>query len=239
MQSMDELDSIRLVQRAEYAGVQGIRKMEHCARFTAVKDRVTTKTRKHLVQELDTSGASITCRRGCSHCCHHYITASIAEGLVIVDFLYRNEKTLEQFLKTYYKWREKAGGTCVGLDQLRALARLSGTPVESYRTSVSSTHREYAKMAVPCPFLTNSNDCAIYAVRPLCCSIHASTDTPERCSPDSPQTPRSCDVLPSDNDMARLVSFWPSDFSTISLTMPTLVYNLLTKGTEFLRELTE
>ncbi len=213
--------------------------MEHCARFTAAKDKVTAKTRKHLVRELDVSGDSITCRRGCSHCCHHYITASIAEGLVIVDFLYEDEHTLTQFLKAYSTWQEKAGVTCAGLDQLRTLARLSGTPVESYRTSVISTHHEYAKMTIPCPFLTGNNDCAIYAVRPLCCSIHASIDPPERCSPDSPQTPRSCDVLPSYNDMALLASFWRSDFSAISLTMPTLVYNLLTRGTEFLIELTQ
>jgi len=233
---MGEPESIRAVRQAEYSGRQGTAKTEHCARFTAAKDEAIRKTKQRLTLELRAAGEAVSCRRGCNHCCLHYITASVAEGLVIVDFLYRNEAELRRFVENYPRWQARAGTVCTGFDRLRSLAQATGTPVEAYRASVGIAQDEYAAMAVGCPFLTGPGDCAIYAVRPLACAIHCSVDPPEKCAPDSLQAPKCYNVVPDEMDIAALSGFWKPGWSAMSMTMPAMVYGLLTRGNAFIDE---
>jgi len=231
------IDRIRRVRNAEYSGRQGAAKSEHCARYNTAKAESVRRARRRLDRELDAVGEAITCRKGCMHCCQHYITASIAEGLVITDYLYQNSKALDCFRESYSGWQEKAEEICGNFDRLRSLARLTGTTVEAYRASVAAAHQDYAALAIDCPFLTTDNDCAIYPVRPLSCAIHCSVDPPKRCSPASAQAPRCYDIVPDEKGMAALAAFWQPEWIATSLTMPLLVYGLLTRGQAFVDEI--
>jgi Fe-S-cluster containining protein len=95
----------------------------------------------------------VTCRRGCTNCCHQKVISTPSEGLSI--YLYIRDEG---------RWSEALE------------ARLAEEDAHATRTS----HSDWFKEKRPCPFLKNDS-CSIYPVRPVGCITTFSTGDPNYC----------------------------------------------------------
>lgn len=109
--------------------------------------------------------ARISCKEGCAHCCQLPATATIPEMVLVVEHLIARtdwpqrrpqlERELTQQLKAF-----------VGVD-----------------VRVSSERDAFFQRRLPCVFLTKSQRCEIYAVRPTVCRYHMVVSPAENCAP--------------------------------------------------------
>jgi Fe-S-cluster containining protein len=107
-----------------------------------------------IIDKLETSGQSplVSCRSGCSYCCHSLIKVIPAEALLIDSFLRRNLLNNDiQILKTSI---------------LKYQLLVKGKTLKE-RVSI--------KDKTPCIFL-KEDDCSIYPVRPFICRAWNSLD---------------------------------------------------------------
>ena len=95
----------------------------------------------------------IPCSKGCCACCKRYILVTLAEAVVLVEFLKENDK-----------W-EKVKEIAEGQRQIQAEPLV------------------WFKLGIPCPILSSDGLCNAYLVRPVVCSTHFVTSAPEACSP--------------------------------------------------------
>jgi Fe-S-cluster containining protein len=119
-------------------------------------DTIVTLYRHFLTQLVPFDERSIQCSPGCGYCCHLKVSASVAEVLVIVDFLKNNQ-----------------------------MVDLGMEPISSiHATSTPRSGQDdgwWVENAVPCIFLdTEKFICNIYEVRPFSCRAYHSLDL-EQC----------------------------------------------------------
>ena len=106
--------------------------------------------------EVRNSTKRVTCTTGCASCCHHPVTISILEGILI----YR-------WLKDHNKWTTKLK------EKLKDVAdRQYGTSYEVWLLAL-----------IPCPLLTEDKKCSAYEARPLICRAYYATSDPHYCHP--------------------------------------------------------
>ncbi len=102
----------------------------------------------------------VSCKPGCSSCCHRLMEITVGEAAVIVSFL-RN-----------------AG------DWKRVRAAASSLAGRARECSADA----WFKMKTRCPILTDDGMCGAYQVRPPACAVHFVTSDPSSCDPWSSQT---------------------------------------------------
>lgn len=113
---------------------------------------VAEKSRKFHVYNLNT----IKCQKGCNHCCSRMAYITIAEALVIHNYLVRHKK-----------WSEVK----------KRCFEMSGL-------SANTDPRTWFMMNIKCPVLNPSTGlCESYDVRPPFCSTHFVRSNPESCDP--------------------------------------------------------
>lgn len=96
-----------------------------------------------------------TCKKGCSGCCRRMIQVTVAEAIII-----------QEHLEVNGRWTEVAKKCHVDLKVVR-----ESNPVSWFR------------MNIPCPVLTDKDECGAYAVRPAVCSVHFARSNPDLCHP--------------------------------------------------------
>lgn len=95
-----------------------------------------------------------TCKKGCSGCCRRMIYITVAEAIVI-----------QQYLEKAGRW-DSVSKKCLGLlSQVRDASPLS-----------------WFRMNVECPVLSEDS-CLAYPVRPATCSVHFARSNPALCHP--------------------------------------------------------
>ena len=99
-------------------------------------------------------GSDIRCGSGCNGCCYRMIYVTIAEAVLVYDYL--------QKLGVWPETRRKA----MQLIQFSSLAP-----------------EAYFKMNLSCPVLKSDGTCSAYEVRPTPCSTHFAISDPGLCSP--------------------------------------------------------
>jgi len=97
----------------------------------------------------------ITCKPKCSACCKRYVPITLAEALVLIDFLKKHER-----------WDRVAASAEAQRD-----ASMTVRPVAWF------------KMGLACPILNQDGMCDAYPVRPVACSAHFAVSPPEACGP--------------------------------------------------------
>lgn len=95
----------------------------------------------------------LTCRRGCTHCCHYPLTISLSEGLL----LYRALKERDQWHAQLKRDLERHSGLTFG------------TAPEAWLLA-----------EIPCPLLVEQR-CSAYEQRPFRCRTTVSTRDPDLC----------------------------------------------------------
>jgi len=227
---VDQLPStVSTTEATENKGPYGRWRAEFCRKYSALLDSTRENTYRSLRASVSAEGRQISCRKGCTFCCYHYVSVSLAQGMVIVAHLYRRKDRLKQFVDRYEEWREKAEPIAEAIDGIRNQALSSSTPIARVIEDTRPLSTRYFQANIRCPFLVDDL-CSIYPVRPLACSGHHSVSPPEWCAPDSHQKPEIRRMTPDDRDLMRMIRVADPWLTLFELTLPTMVYRLLTEG---------
>ena len=95
-----------------------------------------------------------SCRKGCSHCCHIQVGTTEREVDLILDYMYKNERSFTE-------------------DELATLH-------EQAKYDVNDPHNYMIDKNRKCVFLKNS-ECSIYPVRPATCRNYFVMSDPKEC----------------------------------------------------------
>jgi len=220
---------IRRTEDKEKKGSRGAWRTEFCRKYFSLLTKCEEKSLQTLVESLTAKGETITCRKGCTYCCYHYVTVSLAQGIVIVDYLYKRKDLLKRFLDNYEQWHEKAKSIADRLDHIRTQSLSSPVPVGQVIAETRPLSSRYFGASIACPFLAD-DQCTIYPVRPPSCSSHHAVSPPEWCAPSSEEQPEIRRSMPDDADVIKLVQLADTRLSLFELSLPTMVYRLLTEG---------
>jgi Fe-S-cluster containining protein len=225
-----KMDYFKLNREIAYLGLVGHLREEFCVGFIKKKQEFFEKLHSQQGETAAARNETITCSRGCTHCCHLFVGASIQEAEAIVYYLYKNEDKLEWFLYTYPGWRER-------VKESGDLFRKQ--PQENKRPDVNSNNpnrnkkvgdlASYARLHIPCPFLQDNN-CSIYEVRPFVCAGLTVTSPPEWCAPKHPRhSERKIYKIP-DAMLADRTFYWKNLDRPVWSFMPIMVYDILEYG---------
>jgi Fe-S-cluster containining protein len=222
---------IKKIEAKEKNGSHGAWRTEFCKKYLELIIRIRNNTHHSLNEKLAAGSESITCRKGCTHCCMHYVTVSLAHGVLIVDYLYKRKESLKQFIGNYEKWRRKGYSVSNSIDHARIRAISSSMPIDRVIADTRPLSRSYLDMSIPCPFLED-NRCVIYEARPLSCSGHYSTSPPEWCAPSVRKKPVVYHQIPDDEDLKEILRLADPRLILYELTLPTMIHKLLNQGLE-------
>ena len=220
---------IRRTEDREKKGSHGAWRREFCSKQSELLNRTRGNSFRSLTETLSAQGESISCRQGCTYCCYHYVAVSLAQGIVIVDYLYRNKALLKQFLDNYETWCKDGEAISDSIDRIRIQALQSSVPTDQIMADTRSLSKQYLDSHIACPFLADDK-CSIYEVRPMSCSSHHSVSPPECCAPESQKKPVIRHSMPDDEDLIEMIRLADPRMTLYELTLPTMVYRLLTKG---------
>lgn len=225
----DRSQQIKKIEKKENVGSHGAWRREFCKKYLKTLIRLRKNTYHSFVETLTSKGETITCRKGCTYCCFEHVTVPVAHGIVIVDYLYNRKDLLKQFIRNYEKWHHKGHNISDSIDQTRIQASSSSMPIDRALATIGPLSARYVDMNIQCPFLVD-NRCFIYDVRPLPCSCHYSVSPPDWCAPATPQEPVLHQLIPNEEDLSKIVLLADPQFILYELTLPTMIYKLLTEG---------
>lgn len=124
---------------------------------------IFAKVDRTFEKGLNDAAMVASCARGCSHCCHLPVASTSLEAIAAVSAFVRDRGAAELLAR----W-----------------SRMDRAPNDS---------AAYFDAQIPCVFLDDSGDCAVYEVRPAPCRVHVSLDEPDLCAPPSGKTVRRPD----------------------------------------------
>ena len=220
---------IEKIEAKENIGSYGVWRKEFCRKYLELLIRIRNNTYNSLVETLTPKGETITCRKGCTYCCFHYVAVSLAHGIVIVDYLYKRKELLEQFVNDCERWHHKGYPISDSIDRTRIQAFSSSMPIDRVIAVTRPLSVRYLDMNIQCPFLVD-NRCSIYDVRPLPCSGHYSVSPPDWCASVTQQEPVIHQLIPNDEDLSEMILLADPRLTLYELTLPTMIYKLLTEG---------
>jgi len=178
-----DIDPVTRNRDAAYIGELGRRRRQFCLDYTAWKKTALAGAEKLLRDDAAAQKLTISCRKGCAHCCILYVIASLQEAEAITWYLYQHEAVLQHFLSAYRDWRRSLGSFADKLPRLdEEIARNMAGKLSKEEQERFDIHiNEYAGRKVPCPFLVD-NACSIHEVRPFACAAVVAVTPPELCS---------------------------------------------------------
>ncbi|MEM8784885.1 MAG: hypothetical protein AAGF19_03435 [Pseudomonadota bacterium] len=222
-------------EKKEKKGAYGEWRKAYCAEYRRLMARTREAAHERFTQDLKSRGGTIRCEAGCTFCCHQYLTVSLAQGLVIVDHLYSNKILLRNFLRRYALWQDKASDKAGELDRIRTHSVAHHVPAEQVITETRALTSQYFLAGIACPFLVD-NKCSIYEVRPPSCASLVSLSEPTHCAPDALHTPELRKIALSDGELVQLIGLGDPRLMMYELSLPVMVYRLLTEGGEALMQ---
>lgn len=214
---------IKNIEKKEKKGSHRAWRKEFCQQYLNLVFQTRKNARKSLEDEI------ITCEEGCTRCCFHYVTVSLAHGIAIADYLYNKKDLLSKFVENYQKWHHVAHSISDEIDLKRIESIISSRPIEEVMAQTRPLSGRYFEMNIRCPFLIEDK-CSIYEVRPLTCSGHYSSSSPDWCAPGSPSVPVLHNVIPGDQDLIAMMQLADPRLLVYELTLPKMVNKLLTEG---------
>ena len=119
-------------------------------------------------------GKSISCRAGCTACCHYLVGVSESEADYLAELVAQVPEERRTRIRERFQLVIEELEQCGLLDQMGNLAELSDEALDEL------SHKYLARW-IPCPFLQDDR-CSIYEHRPLTCREHLVTSPAENCS---------------------------------------------------------
>jgi len=220
---------IKKIEAKENIGAYGTWRRELCRKYRELLIQTRNNSYNTLVKTLASKGERITCLKGCTYCCFHYVAVPLTHGMAIVDYLYDRKELLKQFIHNYEKWRHKGYDISNVIDHTRVNAFSSSMPINDIIAVTRPLSMHYLQMGIPCPFLVN-DACLIYPVRPLPCSGQYSVTPPDWCNPDAGEKAVIHQMVPDDEDLLKILQLADPQLMVYELTLPIMIYKLLTEG---------
>jgi Fe-S-cluster containining protein len=229
MKFSDVMQQVKDVEKKACTGQSGRWRQQFCRNYSTVINQIIAEHHSLLLKKLEAREETISCRKGCSQCCYQHIGISLAHGIYITDYLYSNSKLQHAFLKDYANWYAVVGPVSEEIDvhQHQAAAQLK--KYETWWFLVSAPLNRYFRLAMPCPFLKDGS-CTIYSLRSASCAGHYSVNPPELCSANNIEGSPTYNLTLRESDCQKLVALAPQELFVYQMTMPILIYRLLTEG---------
>lgn len=150
----------------------------------------------------------VSCGRGCSRCCHHFVTSAHALEVLSVYENIRRRPDLDELISLCEKRVEDFEGWKEFCDETypdRPVAQREDLALEHYYDERN-----------PCPFLEGDGACGVYQDRPMTCRMYIASSPPEFCEAEK-VTEDEADIftIPADESIAarlerldRAVDYW-------------------------------
>jgi len=150
---------------------------------------------RFLHHNLEANSVHVACGRGCSRCCHHFVTSVHALEVLCLYEAIRNRPNIEELIEECRKRVEDFEGW----EEFCKENYPERTPEE--RDDLVLEH--YYDEGNPCPFLAGDGACGVYEVRPTTCRMYLASSPKEFCEPDK-VTDDEADIftLPADESVA-------------------------------------
>ena len=152
-----------------------------CSDFIAVYQKTLEQFARYQQVIIDNYGKRSTCKKGCSHCCHHWVEDVYSfEAEIIADYIKKHfpEKVgaiIKQFKEDEQEIARLNDIVEQKLAEHRANKEVAGIdPGDLVLASFYQLQR-------PCALLSPDGSCTIYTVRPLTCRIYISFSDASRC----------------------------------------------------------
>lgn len=134
------------------------------------------------VEKVHAGGESISCKKGCTWCCHHLVPVSPAEAVRLAEVVEAMPKERRRAVKKRF---EKAVRRMEEVGLLDARAGRGRAALQSTKTGAAEAwedaSRRYFEAGIPCPFLENEA-CSIYSERPMICREYHVTTPASLCA---------------------------------------------------------
>lgn len=130
------------------------------------------------------SGAQVSCVKGCSVCCNHWVEDVNSFEAAIIS-----EHIQTRFAAEIPSILKKASLDVAEMDRIELLMsdKLTACGSEEDITGIDRTDlllSVYYQLRRPCPLLDKTGCCMIYQVRPFTCRMYISLEEPFYCDPD-------------------------------------------------------
>ncbi len=132
------------------------------------------------LHQLNNRGNTISCHKGCGHCCHLLIEITWEEAVHLANWVLEQPEDTKDYyinkIKTASILRKRFFKNSKEGQFLRQPTR------SSKETPDKLAHKFfYGKVKRPCPFLKDSV-CQAYSVRPTACRLHLVTSPSQQCA---------------------------------------------------------
>ena len=132
------------------------------------------------VENVESTGASISCRKGCGACCRQLVPISEVEAESIRDIVQQlPEARRAVVIERFEQARQRLGAAGL-LESLRA-------PAQCTREDLLPLGVAYFEQRIPCPFLEEES-CSIHDDRPLSCREYLVVSPAANCARPTPST---------------------------------------------------
>ena len=233
----DEVGRLKLNRAIAYMGQIGIQRKNFCNSYMLKKQEIFKELSRKQNEMTSSKSETITCGKGCYHCCMLIVGASIQEVELIVYYLYQNEELFNYFIKVYPLWISK-------IREVRSLLKeplkLDIQPLsdksnkEKFEYNGFNNRLIFARQKLYCPFLREGT-CSIYEVRPFYCAGYIATTPGEWCNPLHPNYFKRNGYQIFNVSLASDLSFYSGNLEKpVWSFMPVMVYDTLKYGTETL-----
>lgn len=220
---------IESIEAKENIGPYGVWRREFCRKYRELLVQARKRSYNSLINTLASKGEKITCQKGCTYCCFHYVAVPLAHGIVIVDYLYNRKELLKKFIRNYEKWCHEGYDISNIIDYTRVQAFSSSMPIHDIIAVTRPLSTRYLEMEIPCPFLVN-DACLIYDVRPFPCSGQHSVSPPDWCALATAEQAVIHQIILDDEDLLKFLQLAGPQLMIHEVTLPIMIYKLLTEG---------
>jgi len=154
---------------------------------------------QYLSHNLEANRIRPSCGRGCSRCCHHYVSSVHALEVLAIYEQVRLRSDLNPLM-------EACRSRAKDLDGWEEFCEET-YPERSADDRADLALEHYYDEGLPCPFLNEGGACGIYEDRPLTCRMYLAVSDPSFCEPER-LTQEASDVFtvpPDESVAARIV----------------------------------
>ncbi|KMQ52087.1 hypothetical protein CHISP_1076 [Chitinispirillum alkaliphilum] len=129
---------------------------------------------------IDEYGSAMSCARGCSWCCNHWVEdVNSFEAEIIADYIRKNHPAqISQIVK-------QCKNDLILLENLDDIVsqKVPENGLDDGNDSVFILLSSFYQLKRPCPLLDANGGCSIYPVRPLTCRVYMSFSSSKNCHP--------------------------------------------------------
>ncbi|MCL2679367.1 MAG: YkgJ family cysteine cluster protein [Dehalococcoidia bacterium] len=223
-----DFSRVREIERLSKTGEHGAWRRGFLAQLRQQIEGVYSEINVDLRRNLADTGAAVSCIKGCTTCCDHFISIPVSHAMLITEHLYASNAAMENFKRNYLRWKQAFEDDLRAQNIITRLEMLT-TFSDEIRPLPQGLLSAYHVLGIPCPFL-DGKKCSIYPVRPICCAAYFAVSPLEFCRVDSAVPATIMEIRPAEASLRRMSQLTDPRLSWHQEPLPDIVYKLLTRG---------